>query len=64
MGGRYVKSDKNKKILYIVANNLYGHSVSQHLLYDEIEMTHGNPDIYVNKLEEILYLKDIQNLTN
>ena len=24
MGGRYVKSDENKKILYIDANNLYG----------------------------------------
>ena len=29
MGDRYVKSDENKKLLYIDANNLYGHSMSQ-----------------------------------
>ena len=28
MGDRYIKSDDNKKILYIDANNLYGHSMS------------------------------------
>ena len=37
MGDRYVKSDENKKILYIDATNLYGHSMSQMLLYDEIK---------------------------
>ena len=26
------------------ATNLYGHSVSQPLPYDEIEMWHGDPD--------------------
>ena len=52
MGVRYVKSDENKKILYIDANNLYGHSMSQMLPYDEIEMWHGQPDLYMNKLEE------------
>ena len=31
MGDRYVKSDDNKKILYIDANNLYVHSMSQQL---------------------------------
>ena len=36
MEDRYVKSDDNKKILYIDANNLYGHSMSQSLPYDEI----------------------------
>ena len=36
MGDRYVQSDENKKILYIDANNLYGHSMSQMLLYDGI----------------------------
>ena len=36
MSDRYVKSDDNKKILYIDANNLYGHSMSQPLSYDEI----------------------------
>ena len=29
MGDRYVKSDENKKILYMDATNLYGHSMSQ-----------------------------------
>ena len=36
MGDRYVKSDDFKKILYKDANNLYGHSMSQPLPYDEI----------------------------
>ena len=37
MGDRYIKSDDNKKILYIDANNLYGHSMSEPLPYDEIK---------------------------
>ena len=37
MGDRYIKSDENKKILYVDANNLYGHSMSQVLPYDEIQ---------------------------
>ena len=37
MGDRYIKLDDNKKILYIDANNLYGHSMSQYLPYDEIK---------------------------
>ena len=37
MGDRYIKSDDNKKILYIDANNLYGHSMSQYLPFDEIK---------------------------
>ena len=37
MGDRYIKSDENKKILYVDANNLYGHSMSQYLPYDEIK---------------------------
>ena len=36
MGDRYVKSDENKKILDMDATNLYGHSMSQPLPYDEI----------------------------
>ena len=36
------------------ATNLYGHSMSQILPYDEIEMWHGHPDLYMKKLEEIL----------
>ena len=31
MGDRYVKSDENKKILYMKATNLYGYSMSQML---------------------------------
>ena len=42
---RYVKSDENKKTLYMEATNLYGHSMSQMLPYDEIEMWHGHPDL-------------------
>ena len=38
MGDWYVKSDDNKKILYIDANILYGHSMSQPLPYDDFFM--------------------------
>ena len=37
MVNRYVKSDENKKILYIDATKLYGHSMSQPLPFDEIK---------------------------
>ena len=37
MGDRYIKSDVNKKILYIDANNLYGNSMSEPLPYDEFK---------------------------
>ena len=36
------------------ATILYGHSLIQPLPYDIIEMWHGHPDLYINKLEEIL----------
>ena len=52
MGDRYIKSDENKKILYIDANNLYGHSMSEPLPYDEIKF-----DKKV-KLEDILNTPD------
>ena len=52
MGDRYIKSDYNKKILYIDANNLYGHSMSQNLPYDEIKFDN---DV---KLEDILNTSD------
>ena len=52
MGDRYVKSDENKKILYIDANNLYGHSMSQPLPYDEIKFDQNV------KLEDILNTPD------
>ena len=38
MGNRYVKSARNKEILYIDANNLYGLSMSQPLPCDEIKL--------------------------
>ena len=37
MSDRYVKSDDNKKILYVDSINLYGHSMSQPLPFDEIK---------------------------
>ena len=52
MGDRYIQSDENKKILYIDANNLYGHSMSEPLPYDE---TKFDRDI---KLEDILNTPD------
>ena len=52
MGDRYVKSRDNKKILYKDANNLYGHSMSEPLPYDEIEF-HNNIG-----LEDILNTPD------
>ena len=58
MGDRYVKSDGNKKKLYMDATNLYGHSMPQILPYDEIEMWHGHPDNYWNWLEEVLTTSD------
>ena len=36
------------------ATNIYGHSMIQTLTYDEIEMWHGHPDLYMHKLEAIL----------
>ena len=42
-----IKSDDYKKIIYINATNLYGHSMSQMLPYDEIEMFVGDPDLHI-----------------
>ena len=53
MKDRYVKSDVNKKILYADANKLYGHSLKQPLPYDDFEMWHGHPELYMNKQDEI-----------
>ena len=58
LGDRYVKSDENKKISYMDATNLYGHSICQFLPYYEIEMWHGHPDLQMNWLEEILKTPD------
>ena len=52
MSDRYVKSEDNKKILYVNANNLYGHSMSQPLPYDEIKFDKNV------KLKEILSTGD------
>ena len=52
MGNRYIKSNENKKILYVDANNLYGHSMSEPLPYDEIKFDNNV------KLEEILKTPD------
>ena len=52
MGDRYVKSDDIKKILYIDANNLYGHSMSQPLPFVEIKIDQNV------KLEDILNTPD------
>ena len=58
MGDRYVKSDDIKKLLYFDATILYAHSMVQPLTYVEIEMWHGHPDLYMNKLQEILKTSD------
>ena len=50
MGDRYVKSDENKKKLYIDGTNLYVHSMSQPLPFDEI------------KFERIVCLKEKLNI--
>ena len=63
MGDRYVKSDENKKIMYMDLTNLYGHLMSQFLLYDEIEMWHGHPSVYTNNLEEILNTPDSSDIS-
>ena len=52
MGDRNIQSDENKKILYIDGINLYGHSMSQYLPYDEINF---DRDV---RLEDILNTPD------
>ena len=52
MGDRYIKSNENKKILYEDATNLYGHSMSKPLPYDEI------------KFDQNVKLEDIINTPN
>ena len=68
MGDRYIKSDGNKKILYIDANILFGHSMNQPLPYDKTKLNLIrvlNKNIY--KLRQvkvilIILLKLIQNI--
>ena len=45
VGDPYVKSDENKKIIYMDATNLYGQSLIQPLPYEKIEMWHAHPDL-------------------
>ena len=52
LGDRYIQSDENKKILYVDANNLYGHSMSEPLPYDEIKFDQNV------KLEDLLNTLD------
>ena len=54
MRNLYKKSDDNRRLVFMDATNLYGRSMIQPLPYDETEMWHGHPDLYMNKLEEIL----------
>ena len=56
MGDRYVQSDENKKILYIDDNNLYGHSMSQPLPFDELKFDNNV------KLEDMLNTPDDSNI--
>ena len=56
MGDSYIKSGRIKKILYIDANNLYGHSMSQYLPYDEIKFDNNN------ELKDILNTPDDSNI--
>ena len=58
MGERYVKSDENKKIIYMDATNLQGYSMVQTLPYNEIEIWLGHTDLYMINLEEILNTPD------
>ena len=53
MGDRCVKSDENKTLIYMDATNLFGYSLIQPLPYEENEMRHGHPDVYINQLETI-----------
>ena len=52
VGDRCVISDENKEMLYVAANNLYGHSMSEPLPYDEIKFDKSV------KLEDILKTQD------
>ena len=66
MGDRYVKSDESRKIIHMDATNVYGHSMSQMLPYDGIQMWHGHTDLSMNKfkrLQILLMILILDNLT-
>ena len=52
MGDRYVKSNANKKVLYVDANNLYGWAMSEYLPWDEYKLDR------TVKLEDLLNTPD------
>ena len=52
LGSRYVKSEENKKMVYIDADNLHGWAMSESLRYDEIKIDRNV------KLEEFLNTPD------
>ena len=56
MGDRYIRSDENKKILYIDATILYGHSMSQPLPFDELKFDNNV------KLEDLINTPDDSNV--
>ena len=61
MSDRYIKSDNNKKILYIDANNSYGWAKSQYLPYDEIKFVKNVTleDIETSDDSEIGYFLEV-----
>ena len=58
MADRYLKSDDNKKIIYMDATNFYGHSMIQVLPFDEIEMRHVHLGLFMKKSKQILNTPD------
>ena len=54
IGSRYIELDESKKISYVDVNNLFGHTMSQVLPYDEIEMWPSHPDLCLKKTDESL----------
>ena len=58
MGDRYIKSDESKKNINIDDISLHGWAMSESLPYDEIEMWHGHPDLFLDNLDEILNTSD------
>ena len=45
-------------MIYLDATNLYGCSMIQPLPYDESEMWHSHPDLYMHNLQDFLNTPD------
>ena len=60
MGDRHMRSDENKQILYIDANNIYGWAMSQYLPTGEFEILPLNPCNYnlEQLVEDLLQIPD------